>query len=394
MRAIVSLFSREEYLRRIRATKERMARAGIDLLLVSSPENINYLTGYAGWSFYTPQLVALALDAVEPVLITRQMDVACADFTSFQDPANVVGYPEHYIGTLERHPMEFIAQTLRERGLARGTMGIEKSAHFLSVKSYEVLREQLKGLPFVDADLLVDWVRTIKSDAEIDIMRQAGAIADAAMKGAFDAIAPGVRECDAAAALYYAQLKGTAEGGGGVPNSVLMPAGAKARAPHLKWTDDPYRGQQGVNIELSGCRHQYHCGLARTVYLGKPPAKLQQLAQIVIGGMSAVLDAVEPGVPCEALAAAWQREIARAGYEKASRIGYSIGLCFQPTWIERTISLQQGDKTPLAVNMTFHLMCGMWGGDDNLVMSETFRVTQDGPELLTHYPRELLVKAA
>lgn len=395
MGGMVGLFSRDEYLRRIGATQQRMAAAGIDLLLIASPENINYLTGYAGWSFYVPQLAALTLDAQEPVFITRQMDVACADFTAFLDKTNVVGYPEHYIGTLERHPMEFIGQTLRERGLVGNTVGIEKSAHFFSVRSYEVLRDQFPQARFVDADLLVDWVRSVKSAAEIDVMRQAGVIADAAMRGAVDAIAPGVRECDAAAALYAAQLRGTPSGGGGVPNSVLMPTGAKARAPHLKWTDDPYRANQGVNIELSGCRHQYHCGLARTVYLGEPPRQLRQLAAVVVGGMEAVFAAVKPGVPCEELAAAWRREIARGGYEKVSRIGYSIGLCFQPTWLERTISLQQGEKTPLATNMTFHLMCGMWsGGDDNLVMSETFRVAEHGPELLTHYPRELVVKAA
>ena len=391
----MSLFGREEYLRRIRATKERMAKASIDLLLVSSPENINYLTGYAGWSFYVPQLVALTLDAQEPVLVTRQMDVACADFTVFLDSSNVVGYPEHYIGTIECHPMDFIARTLQERGFARGTIGVEKSAHFFSVRSFEVLRKHLAGLPFADADLLVDWVRVIKSEAEIAVMREAGAIADAAMKGAVDAIAPGVRECDAAAALYAAQLRGTPQAGGGVPNSVLMPAGVKTRAPHLKWTDEPYRANQGVNIELSGCRHQYHCGLARTVYLGKPSAKLFDLARIVVSGMEAVLSRVAPGVRGEQLAEVWLAQIRRAGYEKASRIGYSIGLCFQPTWLERTISLQPGEQAELAPNMTFHLMCGMWGeGEDNLVMSETFRVAERGAELLTHYPRELLVKAA
>jgi Xaa-Pro dipeptidase len=212
------------------------------------------------------------------------------------------------------------------------------------------------------------------------------------MRAAVDAIAPGVRECDAAAALYAAQLRGTPEFGGGVPNSVLMPAGARTRAPHLKWTDAPYVSSQGVNIELSGSRHQYHAALARTVYLGKPPVELETLAQVVCEGMNAALGAVRAGVPCEHVVAAWHAVIGRAGYEKSSRIGYSIGLCFQPTWLERTVSLQSGEKTQLQTNMTFHLMCGMWGGEHNLVMSETFRVTATGHELLTHFPRQLVVK--
>lgn len=388
----MTLFAREEYLARIAATKVRMQDAGIDALLVASPENIYYLTGYSGWSFYVPQLAVVDLRENEPLFITRSMDVACGELSAFLAPRNLVGYPESYIGTPLRHPMEFIGDLLRTRGLAAKRIGVEKSAHFFSVRSWEILQSRLSGASFVDADLLVDWVRVIKSDAEVEIMRQAGAIADAAMHGAVDTIAPGVRECDAAAALYAAQLRGTPEFGGGVPNSVLMPAGERTKAPHLKWTDAPYQAGQGVNIELSGCRHQYHAALARTVFLGEPPAGLQTLARVVIEGVEAALGAVKPGVPCEQVAAAWQESIGRAGYHKASRVGYSIGLCFQPTWLERTLSLQQGEKTEMQPNMAFHLMCGMWGAEHNLVMSETFRVTERGHELFTHFPRQLLVK--
>jgi ectoine hydrolase len=388
----MSLFTREEYLRRVAGTKARMQHAGIDALLVASPENINYLTGYAGWSFYVPQLAIVDLREEEPLFITRSMDVACAELSAFLAPPNLVGYPESYIGTPLRHPMEFIGDLLRTRGLATKRIGVEKSAHFFSVRSFEILQAKLSSAVIVDADLLVDWVRVVKSPAEIEVMRQAGAIADATMRAAVEAIAPGVRECDAAAALYAAQLRGTPQFGGGVPNSVLMPSGERTRAPHLKWTDAPYEAGKGVNIELSGCRHQYHAALARTVFLGKAPAGLQTLARVVTDGMGAALAVVKPGVPCEQVAAAWQESIGRAGYQKASRIGYSIGLCFQPTWLERTVSLQTGDKTEMQANMTFHLMCGMWGAEHNLVMSETFRVTDGGHELLTHFPRQLLVK--
>jgi ectoine hydrolase len=388
----ISLFSREEYLDRIAATKRRMERTGVDLLLVASPENINYLTGYAGWSFYTPQLCVVDAREELPTFITRQMDVACAEFSAFLPEAHLVGYPESYIGTALRHPMEFIGDWLKQRGAATCRIGVEKCAHFFSVLSYEILTARLAGATFVDCDLLVDWVRLVKSPAEIEVMRQAGAIADATMRAAVETIAPGVRECDAAAALYGAQLRGTPEFGGGVPNSVLMPAGAKTRAPHLKWTDAPYVRDQGVNIELSGCRHQYHAALARTVYLGSPDPALTRLAGAVIDGMGAALEAVRPGVPCETVVQAWDQTIGRAGYSKASRIGYSIGLCFQPTWLERTVSLQRGEKAELQANMTFHLMCGMWQGEHNLVMSETFRVSERGFELLTHFPRELIVK--
>jgi Xaa-Pro dipeptidase len=388
----MTLFTREEYLERIGHTKRRMEAAGIDTLLICSPENINYLTGYAGWSFYTPQAAILRIDADEPVFITRAMDVACAEYSAFLRRDNVIGYPESYIGTVERHPMEFIASFIREQGWDRGYLGIEKNAHFFSIRSFEVLQARLSAVRIVDADLLVDWVRLIKSESEIQLMRQAGVLAGCAMQAAYDKIAPGVRQCDAAAALYHGQLAGTAEFGGSVPNAVLMPAGEKTSAPHLKWTDDPYQNNQGINIELSGSRHQYHVALARPIYLGSPPEELRRLCSVVSEAITTAIDAVKPGIPVEDVVAVWRSVVTRAGYEKASRIGYAIGLCFQPTWIERTVSLQMGERAELRPNMTFHMVCGMWGGKHSMTMSESFRVSESGHELLTHFPRELLVK--
>ena len=69
----MALFRTEEYLERIRNTKARMAEAGIDVLIVSDPANMNYLTGYDGWSFYVPQAVVVSLDKEQPVWFGRGM---------------------------------------------------------------------------------------------------------------------------------------------------------------------------------------------------------------------------------------------------------------------------------------------------------------------------------
>src|SRR5258708_39926482 len=87
------LFERSEYLARIARPKQAMAERGIDLLLVASPANQFWLTGYDGWSFYTPQMVALRLDHEEPIWVGRKMDAVGAKFTAFLKPANVVPYP-------------------------------------------------------------------------------------------------------------------------------------------------------------------------------------------------------------------------------------------------------------------------------------------------------------
>ena len=75
----IVLFDRAEYLARIARAKARMVAAGIDVLFVANPANQFWLTGYDGWSFYTPQMVALRIDAEEPIWVGRKMDAVGAD---------------------------------------------------------------------------------------------------------------------------------------------------------------------------------------------------------------------------------------------------------------------------------------------------------------------------
>src|SRR5699024_10849632 len=115
-RRIVALFSRDEYLARNARTKARMAERGIDLLLVASPANQFYLTGYDGWSFYTPQMVIVAPDLEEPIWFGRAMDTVGARFTVFMGADSIVPYADHYVASQERHPMQALAELIRERG--------------------------------------------------------------------------------------------------------------------------------------------------------------------------------------------------------------------------------------------------------------------------------------
>lgn len=386
-------FAREEYLARIAATKRRMESAGIDVLLVSDPCNMNYLTGYDATSYYVHQMVALALDAAEPLWIGRQMDVACARFTTFLEPQNMLGYPESYIGVPDRHAMTFVAETLRERGWHKARIGVEMDAHFFTARCFQELRAGLPETELVDATLLVNWLRIVKSPREIAYMRQAGTIVTAAMNVAVAMIEPGVRQCDVAAAVYETSVQGTAEFGGDMPEGPWMPAGARTSAPHLTWTDQPYRAGEATNLELNACRHRYTAALARTVVLGPPPAAMVRMIPVVVEGIETALDRARPGVACHEVEAAWRGVATAAGIEKSSRIGYSIGIGYPgPSWNERTASLQPGDQTVLAPNMTFHMIIGMWMDNWGFELSETFRVTDGAPEVFARVPREVFVK--
>jgi ectoine utilization protein EutD len=352
-----------------------------------------YLTGYDGWSFYVPQVVVLCLDEEEPLWIGRKMDVRAAHVTTFLKRENIIGYPDDYVQAPHKHPFDYVADMLTERGWDQKVIGVEMDAYYFTARSFDSLVRKLPDARFQDANLLVNWVRSVKSDAEIARMREAALILDRVMETAIRVIEPGVRQCDAVAEIYRAQIAGTPEYGGDYPAIVpMLPSGEGTSTPHLTWSDDPYVTGEATILELAGCRKRYHCPMARTLFLGKPPQKFVDTSKYVVEGMQAALDVVKPGVLCQDVEAAWRESIARSGLVKDSRIGYSTGLNYPPDWGEHTMSLRPGDLTELQPNMTFHMIPGIWLDDWGIELSETFRVTETGVETFCDFPRQLFVK--
>ena len=86
-------FERNEFEARIQRTRQAMAAADIDLLIVTDPANMAWLTGYDGWSFYVHQCVLLPMEG-EPVWFGREMDAQGALRTTFMKPENITCYPD------------------------------------------------------------------------------------------------------------------------------------------------------------------------------------------------------------------------------------------------------------------------------------------------------------
>jgi ectoine hydrolase len=385
-------FEAAEYQARLANIRSQMSRHGLDLLIVNDVANQHYITAYDGWSFYTPQVVIVPLQG-EPVWIGRAMDAAGGRLTAWMQPQNVIGFPEDHVQHADRHPMDWIGKWLADKGWGAGRIGIELEAYYYSPKAHARLTAALPNATFVDADLLVNWIRAVKSPAEIAYLRRGARLAEAAVKKAYEIIAPGIRECDAIAAIQTAQYGGLADFAGDItalPPTIL--AGENASAPHLLWGNRKFAAGETIALELAGaCRH-YTAGLARTMQLGKKPQNVADLEKAVIEGMDAVLAAARPGKRAHDVEAAWRAAIARHGLKKESRIGYSIGLAYPPDWGEHTISLRQGDQTVLAPGHVVHAILGMWMQGWGIEISETILITAAGCEALTQFPRGIFEK--
>lgn len=387
-------FTQAEYAGRLAKTRAAMQKAGIELLLVSDPSNMAWLTGYDGWSFYVHQAVLLGLEG-EPVWFGRTQDVQGALRTCFMARDNIIGYPDNYVQSTERHPMDYLAARIEERGWPAARIGVEMDNYWFSAAAFASLTKNLPNARFSDATALVNWQRAVKSPQELEYMRRAARFVERMQARIMEKAEPGLRKCDLVAEIYDAGLRYDADigAGGDYPAIVpLLPSGQDAAAPHLTWDDRPLKAGEGTFFEVAGVCHRYHCPLSRTLFLGKPTQTFLDAEKAVLEGMEAGLEAARAGNLCEDIANAFFGVLKKYGIVKDNRTGYPIGLSYPPDWGERTMSLRAGDRTVLRENMTFHFMTGLWMEDWGFEITESIVIRDGAPECLANVPRKLFVK--
>ncbi|MGE0093873.1 MAG: M24 family metallopeptidase [Alphaproteobacteria bacterium] len=379
-------FPRTEYLRRLAAVKSEMASRGIEALIVNNGSHITYLTGYTALSGYVPQGLVVSAGKEEPTFILRRQDAPAAVHQTFLARENVIGYPESLIGNPDRDGFDTVIDFLSESGLAERGLGLELGN--LSAQTAEKFKTRLPKAKIADCTKAVAWIRMVKSDLEIAVMREAAAISDAAIRRATEVIRPGVREADAAAEIVATLVRGANGKSGTVIKPIYLCSSPRTGTCHIPWSQDVFRDGSQINLELGGIRHGYAAALMRTFSIGAPSDRLRRIHEAEVAGLETALGAVRPGATCSDVANAFYRTIEKLGFKKDSRCGYPIGI----DWLEPTASLKDGDGTVLQPNMTFHLMLGNWIEEDfGYVISETFRVAESGVEVLTKTPRELFL---
>ena len=390
-------FTRAEYAGRLAKTRTAMAAAGVEVLFTCDPSNMAWLTGYDGWSFYVHQGVIVGPEG-EPLFWGRGMDAIGARRTCYIGPDSITGYPDHFVMSTERHPMDHLAGLIRERGWGAKALGVEMENYYYSAKAHAVLGAALPESRIIDATALVNWCRAVKSETEILYLRRAARIVERMHARILEIIEPGKRQNEVAAEIYRtglwgAEHEGVSFGGDYPAIAPLMPTGKDASAAHLTWDDRPFETGAGTFFEIAGVYRRYHAPLCRTVYLGTPPGDMRLAEEAVLEGIEDGIDAARPGNTAGDVARAFHRVLSKRGIAREGRCGYPIGLSYPPDWGERTFSIRPEDETVLAPGMTFHFMPALWMEDWGLEITEPLLVREDGPaECLADVPRKLLVK--
>ena len=291
----------------------------------------------------------------------------------------------------EQPPLE-LARRIQEQELGSGRIGYERHSYFFRASEQDICFANLPDAEPVDAYGIIEELRLVKSEEEIEVMRQAARTTEAGMQAGIDAISAGATENDVAAEIQWAMTKAGSEYPAIAPSS--LPVARIDRARHLGGAPD--RAERGRLPGSGGCVARYHTAMMRTVFVGDAPDAVRRAEAVVRDAMRATMEAIKPGVPAQEVDRI-ARAVIRDGAPdstQASRTGYSIGIAFAPDWGEgHILSLLEGQEQLLEENMTFHLIPWVQvPGMAGVGISETVRVTADGCESFFDFPGQVFVK--
>jgi Xaa-Pro aminopeptidase len=379
------MFSVEEFRTRLAGTRQRLSERGVAGMLVHTPENIYYLSGYHTPGYYTYQtmLVPTSPDR-SPVLVLRRLEDSNVREFSWIDTRRVY--------TDIEDPIELTAAVVKESGFERATLAIEKSAWFLTVANLERLASLLPGVTFVDGSGTVEEGRVIKSPTEIAYIRKGARAAEAAMRAGLETTAAGKTEDEVAAEIYRAAILAGCEYTS-LPQFIA--SGYRTSITHATWAGRRIEPGDVMYYELVGTVQRYSASLYRGATIGPPSDKIKRTSDATIAALERVLETMKPGVACGEVAEAWAGAIVKGGFERPhKRAGYSIGISFPPDWGEgHILSLKYGEKRVLEPGMVFHVPSSIRDEGVSVVgNSETILVTERGSEALTNFPRQHFVK--
>lgn len=379
-------FPLAEYERRLTELRERMQERLLDAVVISDPENLFYLTGHqtTGYSYF--QALVVPLDG-EPVSITRELEASNMVHRTWVEEARC------YTDTGDA--IQELFYTIKDLGLENKYIGYERNSYFFPAYQQDRFHYHMQAGEgnLLDCYGIVEEGRICKSQVEIELMRSAAKATEAGMQAAIDVVQAGVTENEVAAAACAAMFRAGSDYPAVLP---YVTSGPRTMIGHATWEGRTIEPGEHVFLEMAGCVRRYHTAMMRTVLLGEQSAAMRSAEATMLEALAAAHELIRPGLMVTDLDKCVRDIICRndVAAKLITRVGYSIGIAFAPSWDEGYImSLKQGDETVLRPGMTFHLIPWMWGveGDKTCGISDTILVTEEGCESFFTLPKEMTV---
>ncbi len=376
------VFSEQEFEQRRQKVRNQMAVRGIDTLVLHSAPNILYLSGHHTLNLWDYQCLVMPIEGL-PFMVLWQFERGRFEATAVATDLDL--YNTH------ADPIDATFQAIRKRGLHEGIIAIETQTRYLVPKMHDALKDALGADNVVNGSGIVDMVRNIKSEAELEIMRAAAAITDRAITTGFAKVRTGVSDSQIAARVADELIRADSLGFSVYP---IVSAGYRAGMPHNSNNGHKISPGETVFIECSPSLHWYHAPLMRTAVLGEVPREVAEFETLEQETVAAMLDAVRPGVLASEVASVAKAKIApirdRILFHEV--YGYPVGIGFPPTWGEESgFAIVLNNHRPLEAGMVFHIpMTLRINGKMGVGLSQTFVVTDEGAAVLSSLPVELV----
>ncbi len=382
-------FSDAEYRDRAGRVRAEMARRGVDVLLVLSPPNLYYLTGFES-IWYPPRApvgALLAADDDRLVFVDYDRHRTLVEQVALYDDAVFYDYTT---------AVDDLCAAVRERGWGRRRIGIERWTQSPGAPMVESVAAALaaQGGDTAAGDWIVDRVRLVKSPTEQDCVRRAAAIVDAAFASLHDYVRPGRTELEIAAHLNAAMA---AQGGEEPAIRTMVSAGPDVWCrTHSPPSRRPVEPGDVMYVDACGVVNRYHVDLCRTFAVGRDHPEARAILEQTAGSVAAVVDAVKPGDPLDAAQRAAEEYVfARFPKERVWWVGgYALGIAMPPNWVGHTYLANDAFEPftwePGYVTNYENILFDRDGGYTASYM-ETLLMGPERIEALSQHPRELTV---
>jgi Xaa-Pro dipeptidase len=361
-------FSDAEFERRLAGTRALMAEEGLDALICFAPENLYYLTGHDTPGYYFYQACVVTHTHL-PINVIRKLEASNTLGRSWS--RLVVEYED----TVD--PIEATLWLLKDLGLSSARVGYESETFFLTPNQYDRLRHGAAkaGMTLIGKPAIVETMRSVKSEPELDYIRKGGKILSHAMRVAFETAGDGVME-RAVAAKVNAELIARGSGYQGLPT--FLGTGPRPSLAHATW------------YEISASVERYTCAMFRMGVVGQPSDEYLRMLDACQAALRAILETAKAGIPAGDVFAAGNKAFLDAGFNDGlgRRLGYAVGISYPPDWGEgHIIDLRRDSQKLLKAGMTFHTTPGLIPFGVGVVnISQTFIVTETGAEVVTDFP--------
>ena len=371
---------------RLRQFQRRLAEASIDVALITDDDNVYYLTGfydYLHMEFGRPTILIVPREG-EVLLITPTIDLNAA-----QSAARVDRIAAWNDGMGNEWREELPAVIKRAE-----TIAIEPGHMPPLVRSYVndlVDREKLTS-----ATPILNQMRMIKSDQELQLARHAGEVATAMMNAGREAIGAGVPEFEVAIATSQAGTRKAADllathydDTDMSPNThflQIMASGEDIIKTHHRASTRIMNNGEPVFLCFCGMTnfHRFKLGFDRTFWIGEAPEDQVAVYEVAVASQKAALDALRPGVTAESIHAEYAEVIQGAGYEYPFRCGRATGFSFL-----EAPQLVTGDTTIIQPGMVLAVDGSVSVERFRAQVGDSFIITEDGWEPLTHHPKSV-----